>query len=163
MIRSLIPRRNRCEISNFHPENVFGELNRQMNYLFNDFTHDIKSSNALSFINNKTFDPSFDITETEKGVNVKAELSGMEQKDIDVTIADNTITIKGKKKKEKEEDGKKYHVVERQFGSFERSFSLSEKYDVENVTASFKKGVLDIKIPKLKKEETKKTKIEIKQ
>ncbi len=92
--------------------------------------------------------PVVDVTETEKGYEVIAELPGMDEKDIEVEIANSVLTIRGKKQEEKEEKKKDYYVRERSFGSFERTFQVPDGVDVEKVDASFKKGVLTVTLPK---------------
>jgi HSP20 family protein len=92
--------------------------------------------------------PAVDVTETEKGYKVVAELPGMDEKNIEVKIANGRLTIKGEKQEEKEEDRQDYYVRERSFGSFERTFPVPDSVDLEKVDASFKKGVLTVTLPK---------------
>ena len=94
------------------------------------------------------FTPRLNVEENEKEYLISAELPGMDEKDIDLSIDNNMLTVKGEKKEEKEEKQKDYHLVERHFGSFSRSFELPEGIDVEKVEAHFKKGVLKISLPK---------------
>ncbi|MCK9275174.1 MAG: Hsp20/alpha crystallin family protein [Syntrophales bacterium] len=104
--------------------------------------------------------PSIDVSETDGKIQVKAELSGLEPKDIDVDVTDNILTIKGEKKKEEEQKGEKYMCRERYFGTFQRSFRLPSGTESDKVEAEFKNGILTINIPK--SEESKQKKIEIK-
>ena len=92
--------------------------------------------------------PAVDITETVKGYNVTAELPGMDEKNIEVKIANGMLTIKGEKQEEKEEKKQDYYVRERSFGSFERTFPVPDGVDLDKVDASFKKGVLTVTLPK---------------
>jgi HSP20 family protein len=92
--------------------------------------------------------PAVDVTETEKGYKVVAELPGMDDKNIEVKIANGMLTIKGEKREERQEEKQDYFVRERSFGSFERSFSVPDGVDLDNVDASFKKGVLTVTLPK---------------
>ncbi len=92
--------------------------------------------------------PAVDVTETEKGYKVVAELPGMDEKNIEVKIANGVLTIKGEKQEEKEEEKQDYYVRERSFGSFERTFPVPPGVDLDNVDASFKKGVLTVTLPK---------------
>ena len=103
--------------------------------------------------------PAVDIYETEESIVIKAELPDVEQKDIEVRIEDNTLTIKGERKHEGDVKKENYHRIERYFGSFQRSFSLPTTIRQENVTAVCDKGVLTITLPK--KEETKPKQINI--
>lgn len=104
--------------------------------------------------------PSVDISETDDNLLVKAELPGLEAKDVNVSISGELLTIKGEKKKEKEEKDERHHYVERYSGSFQRSFRLPVNIQSDKVEASFKKGVLTVTLPK--SEEAKKKAIEIK-
>jgi HSP20 family protein len=103
--------------------------------------------------------PSLDVAETESEVQVTAELPGLSEKDIDVTLVDDTLTIKGEKKEEEKEEGKHFHRVERRYGSFERCLRLPSPVDTKAVSAKFENGVLTITLPKA--EEAKPKKIEI--
>ena len=94
------------------------------------------------------FTPRVDVSETDKEITVSVELPGMDQKDIDVSLARDALTIKGEKKEEKEEQGKDYYRMERSYGSFTRSVPLPAEVDTDKVQATFKKGVLDISLPK---------------
>jgi HSP20 family protein len=94
--------------------------------------------------------PKLDVKETEKGVEVTAELPGVDEKDIELELDDDILTIKGEKKLEKEEKDEKsgYHLMERSYGSFARSVRLPYAVKTETVTAEFDKGVLKITCPK---------------
>ena len=104
--------------------------------------------------------PAFDVSETDKEITVKAELPGMNVKDIDITLTDGLLTIKGERKMEKENKGESYHRIERQFGSFSRSFNLGAEVKANTVDASYKDGILTMTLPKT--EETKPRRIEVK-
>jgi HSP20 family protein len=92
--------------------------------------------------------PAVDVTEADGGYEVTAELPGMDEKNIEVKLANRTLTIKGEKRDEKEETKKDYYMRERNFGSFQRSFTLPEGVDIDKIEASFKKGVLTVTVPK---------------
>ena len=92
--------------------------------------------------------PAFDIAETEKEYTITGEIPGIEAKDLDVTLADGTLTIKGEKKKEREEKDEHYHRIEREYGSFHRGFHLPEHVKTETLKATYKDGVLKITLPK---------------
>jgi len=104
--------------------------------------------------------PSVDISETEDKLQIKAELPGLEIKDVNVSISGDLLTIKGEKKKEKEEKDEHYYYMERYSGSFERSFRIPVSVKADKVEAVFDKGVLKVTLPKM--EEAKKKEIEIK-
>ena len=105
--------------------------------------------------------PAFDIMETEKEYVVKAELPGINVKDLEVTLSDGILTVKGEKTQEKEENDENYHRVERSYGSFHRSFRIPEKILADKVDAAYKDGILKLTLPKAEASEAKK--IEIKQ
>jgi len=104
--------------------------------------------------------PSADISETKDKLLIKAELPGLEAKDINVSMSDDVLTIKGMKEKEEEEKDEHYYHCERYCGSFQRSFRLPVNVQSNKVEATFDKGVLKITLPKT--EEAKKKEIEIK-
>jgi len=103
--------------------------------------------------------PSADISETKDKLLIKAELPGLDPKDITVSVSGDLLTIKGEKKKEEEEKDEHHHFVERYYGSFQRSFRLPVNIQSDKVEATFDKGVLNITL--LKKEEAEKKEIEI--
>ena len=92
--------------------------------------------------------PAVDVCEREKEYEITAELPGMDSSNVEVKLSDGVLTIKGEKEEQKEEKQKDYHVSERRFGSFQRSFELPEGIDEDKIQASFEKGVLTIKLPK---------------
>ncbi len=95
--------------------------------------------------------PSVDVSETEWGYQIKAEIPDVKKEDVKVTLEDGVLTIQGERRQEKEETGKKYHRIERSYGSFVRSFTLPDLVDEEQVKAEFKDGVLNLQLPKSEK------------
>ena len=91
--------------------------------------------------------PEIDISETDKAFAVKADLPGVEEKDVDVSVADGVLTLKGERRTEKETKETKLHRVERSYGTFERVMSLPADIDEAKISASFKKGVLSVTLP----------------
>jgi len=104
--------------------------------------------------------PAFDVSETEGEIIVKAEIPGMKVEDIDITLTDGLLTIKGERKMEKEEKQENYHRIERQFGTFSRSLNLGQTVRADGIDAGYKDGVLTVTLPKA--EEDKPKKIEVK-
>jgi len=94
------------------------------------------------------WEPKVDISETKDAVTVKAELPGVDQKDIAVSLQDGVLTIKGEKEEEKEEKDKQYHRVERSYGGFARVIRMPAPVEAGKVTATFKDGVVTISLPK---------------
>ncbi|MBN1521611.1 MAG: Hsp20/alpha crystallin family protein [Candidatus Aureabacteria bacterium] len=106
------------------------------------------------------FTPKIELSEDEKSYTVKAELPGLEEKDVDVSLEDNVLTIKGEKKEEKEEKkGKNAYYRETRYGSFFRQIPLRQQVQEDKVKAKFKKGILTLDLPK--KEVTKSKSIKI--
>lgn len=106
--------------------------------------------------------PPVDVMESEKAYEIMAEVPGMDEKNIEVTVANGTLIIKGEKQEEKEEKKKDYYLHERSFGAFERSFSVPEGVDADKIEASFKKGVLTVTLPKTPEAQKPAKKIEVK-
>ena len=105
--------------------------------------------------------PLVDIVEDENEYLIKAELPEVRKEDLKVTVQDNVLTLTGDRSFEKEEKGKKYHRIERAYGSFARSFSLPEQADAQKVSAEFKEGVLHIRLPKSEKAKPKSIQVKI--
>ena len=106
--------------------------------------------------------PAVDVFETADEIIVKAELPGLDIKDIFVYLSGENLLIKGEKKEEKESEEGKYHTRERRFGWYVRSMTLPARIDAENVTASLKKGLLEIRLPKAEGPEKKQIEIKVK-
>lgn len=104
--------------------------------------------------------PEVDIREDEKEYLIQADLPGMKREDIKVTVENGALSITGERKTEKEEKGKKYHRIERTYGSFERTFMLPDNTDPKKLKAEFKDGVLHVHLPK--SEEAAKKALEVK-
>ncbi|RLE19497.1 MAG: Hsp20/alpha crystallin family protein [Acidobacteria bacterium] len=107
--------------------------------------------------------PAVDVYESENAIEIKADLPGMTEKDIDVTVENNMLTIKGERKFENEEKRESYHRIERQYGSFYRSFQLPNTVDVTKINANFKNGILELALPKREETKPKKISINVKQ
>ena len=105
--------------------------------------------------------PLVDITEDEKEYLIKAELPEVKKEDVKITVQDEVLSISGERKYEKEEKGKKYHRVERAYGSFVRSFTLPEDADGTKVAAEYKDGVLKVHLPKSEKAKPKSVEIKV--
>jgi HSP20 family protein len=140
----------------YNPLRELRTMQEQMNKLLNvSWNHDVTGEDLKDGI----WQPAVDIYETVDSIVIKAELPDVDQKDIDVRIEDNTLTIRGERRHEDEVKKENYHRIERYFGSFQRSFSLPATVDQEKVAAACDKGVLTITLPK--REETKPKQINI--
>lgn len=106
--------------------------------------------------------PAVDISEDESAYKLSAELPGMAETDIEVSVMDGTLTIKGEKKQETEKQDKNFYLSERSYGSFARSFLLPDEVDSERIGAAFAKGVLTVTLPKRPEAKVEPKKIEVK-
>ncbi len=130
--------------------NPFDMLQREVDRVFDEFTRGFPRFGlpAPSAAAMPALTPRMDVIETDKEFEITAELPGLEEKDVQVNVADNVLTIRGEKKAEKEEKDKDYHLVERSYGAFERSLELPAGVDADAIAASIANGVLTVKVPK---------------
>lgn len=127
----------------------FHELQRSMNRLFDDFFGSVSLPSLAGFGERfGAFQPHIDVSESDKAITVSAELPGLDEKEIEVSLDRNTLTISGEKKEEKEKKDKNYYRMERSYGSFRRSIPLPTEIEPDQVEATFKNGVLTINLPK---------------
>ena len=142
-LRSLIPVSRDRNVA--RQDNPFLSLQREIDRLFDDFT-----TGFPSFSKGVGADllPSMDVTETDKEIEITAELPGLEEKDVQINVADNVLTIRGEKKAEKEEKDKNYRLLERSYGSFLRTLELPDGINTDAIKASIAKGVLKVTVPK---------------
>lgn len=141
-LKSLIPVGRERSLSS----QPFLSLQREIDRLFDDFTRGFP--NFASVPGNGKLMPMTDVTETDKEIEITAELPGLEDKDVQINLADNVLTIRGEKKSEKEQKDKNYRMVERSYGAFERSIELPEGVNADAIKASISKGVLTVTVPK---------------
>jgi len=131
-------------------EDPFLAMQEEMNRMFEDFFTDpfrLLPSRMLNFYGG-SFLPSVDVSENDKEVIVTAEVPGMDENDIQVTFNKGVLVIQGEKRAEKEEKDRRYHRVERSYGSFRREIMMPTEVDEDKITATFKKGVLTVVLPK---------------
>lgn len=140
-------------------ESPFSLLQQEMNNLFDNFFSgfDLRPFEMPS----GAFSPKVDVSESDREVRVTAELPGMEEKDIEVSVNRDSLTIKGEKKDEREDKGRDYHLLERSYGSFSRTVPLSVEVDSDRIEAAFRKGVLTVTLPKTAKAAEEKKKIRV--
>ena len=129
-------------------------LQEEMNDLFGQFF-----GNWDEPIGRGNWVPALDVAEREEAIVVEAEVPGMKAEDIDISVQDNTLTIRGEKKDEREDQGNNYHHVERRHGAFRRSIPLPGTVDTTKVEAKYHDGVLTIRLPKSEAAKPRKVKI----
>ena len=105
--------------------------------------------------------PAVDVMETDDEFQIRAELPGVEKKDVKLSVENGVLLISGHREQEKEEKGKRYHKIERAYGNFARSFTVPETVDAEKVTAEFKNGLLTVRLPKSEKARPKSIEVEV--
>jgi HSP20 family protein len=145
------------DIMEWRPFREVTRLRREMDRLWDDYFG--SGRRALQPMPAE-FAPAVDVKETADQIVVKAEVPGMDAKDINISVTGDVLTIKGEKKSEREETEENYHLVERSYGSFSRSLAMPAAVDLDKIEAKYDKGVLTITCPK--KEEVKPKAIEIK-
>jgi HSP20 family protein len=144
------------ELTNWRPFE-FDRIRGEMDRLWDSF---LEGRPVRRSEDGREWLPSVDVSETKNDLVIKAELPGLDPKDIDISMNNGYLTIKGEKKHEIEEKDENYHLIERSYGSFTRSVRLPREVQSDKITASFKNGVLRITLPK--SEEAKRKEIKIK-
>lgn len=135
---------------------------REIEGLFDHYTRAMGMPASLGQVmTSGDWSPRVDISETDKEFLIKAEIPDMDKKDVKVTVDHGVLTVEGERKQEKEEKGKKFHRVERYYGSFVRSFALPDNVDETNIDAEFKNGMLNLKLLKTGKTTPKKIEVKV--
>ena len=142
-------------ITRWDPFREVATLQDRMNRMFNDQFGALTRDESLT----GSFVPPVDVYEDENSIQVRLEVPGIEEKDIDIRLENNVLTVRGERKFEKEEKEENFHRIERRYGSFARSFTLPNTVDSEKVHADYKDGVLSIQLAK--RAETKPKQIKI--
>jgi HSP20 family protein len=160
-IRNLVPFGKKGISERREEENPFALLRREMDSLFDNFFRGFDMEPFESRFG--AFSPKVDVTENDKEIKVSAELPGMDEKDIDISLNRDTLTIRGEKKEEKEQKGKDYYRMERSYGSFNRTIQLPIEVETDKIEAQLKRGVLTVTLPKSARavEETKKVPVKV--
>jgi HSP20 family protein len=142
-------------ITRWDPFREVVSLQNRMNSLFRDLNEGEGPMTTASFV------PAVDVYEDEKKVVLKLEVPGIEEKDLDVSVENNTLTVKGERKFEKEEKEENFHRIERRYGSFYRAFTLPTTVDTESVAASYNAGVLKLELKKKPEAQPKQIKVNV--
>jgi|SRR5271167_375670 len=144
-------------IRRFDPFREYATLQSRMNHLFRDS----QGPEGQETLTTTAFAPPVDVYEDEHGVTLKIDVPGIDEKDIDVRVENNTLTVHGERKFEKEEKEENFRRVESQYGSFTRTFTLPTTVDHENIQADYDKGVLKVKLAKKSEAKPKQIKINV--
>ncbi len=160
-IRDLIPWRRREEMLPARWESPFAALHREMDRLFEDFFGE-REFWPLWPRRGAGFVPSVDVQETDKEFRVVADLPGLDEKDVQVDLTDDGLSIRGEKKSDREEKREGYYRAERSYGSFERFIPLPGPVQGDKASAEFKNGVLTVTLPKPPEAQAKRKRIEVK-
>ena len=142
-------------ITRWDPFREVVALQNRMNSLFREFNESDNPLTTASFV------PAVDIYEDAKKVMLKLEVPGMEEKDLDIRVENNTLTVKGERKFEKDEKEENFHRIERRYGSFYRSFTLPSTVDTDNVQASYNAGILKLDLNKKPEAQPKQIKVNL--
>lgn len=142
-------------LTKWEPLNEIAYLNNEINKIFND------NFLGRDLVKQGIWAPAVDVVETKEEYKVKVDLPGLLKEDIDISLTDNILTIKGERKDLKEEgDSVTYYKKEISYGAFQRQISLANTVDSENIKASYIDGVLEVKVPKTEKAKSRKINIE---
>jgi HSP20 family protein len=144
-------------LTRFQPFRDFPTLQDRINRAFRE-SYSGGEDEALT---TSSFAPAVDVYEDEHKVTLKIEVPGIDEKDIDVRVENHTLTVHGERKIEKDEKEENYRRVERQYGSFTRTFTLPQTVDTENVSATYDKGVLTVGLPKKAEAKPKQIKVSV--
>ena len=120
-------------------------MQSRLNRLFGEAPFPRTGENGMSF---SGWSPAVDVQETDKEYLIKADLPDVKKEDVKVELLDGTLTIEGERQQEKEEKGKTFHKIEREYGKFLRRFAMPSEVDASKVQADFKNGVLNVHLPK---------------
>jgi HSP20 family protein len=142
-----------------HP---LAELREEIDSIFDNFFGRGRKEGLEKWEGAGLRSPAVDMEETDKEIIVKAEMPGLEPEDFQISLTENTLTIKGEKKEEKEEKKRNYHMIERRYGSFYRSIPLPCCVETDKVDANYRKGILEITLPKAKAEKVKQITVNVK-
>ncbi len=148
-LRELIPWRRKELTARRGEENPFQALQREMNQVLDRFTRGYGWGELAEREEPwGGFLPAVDVSETDKEIHVTAEIPGLEAKDLDLSLSGNTLIIRGEKKAEEEEKGEHYYRKESSYGTFHRAVSLPTEVVEDQIEATYKKGVLKVRLPK---------------
>jgi HSP20 family protein len=143
-------------LTRWEPVREMQTLQNRLNRLF-----EAQSGGQESLITSGAFVPPVDIYEEQHGILLKLEVPGIDEKDLDIKVENNVLTVSGERKFEKEQKEENFHRIERHYGSFTRSFTLPQTVNTENITADYNNGVLTIRLTKREEAKPKQIKVNI--
>src|SRR5215470_16867557 len=145
-------------LTRWDPFRQFNTLQNQMNRLFQENFGQPGREESLA---TSIFSPAVDVYEDDHNITLKIEVPGIDEKDIDIRVENNTLTVHGERKFEKDEKEENYRRVERQYGSFTRTFTLPATVDADNIQADYEKGVLKVRLAKKAEAKPKQIKVNV--
>jgi len=148
-------------LTRWEPFREFSTMQDRMNRMNRLFRESYSPETPEEALTTTSFAPPVDIYEDEHNITLKLEVPGIDEKDIDVRVEGNTLTVHGERKIEKEEKEENFRRVERQYGSFTRSFTLPSSVDTGQVSANYEKGLLKIKLAKKAEAKPKQIKVNV--
>jgi len=157
-LKDMVSGKKKGEMESTRREFPLYGIQRDINRIFDDFFKEFN----IGFYEENRFAPKIDMTETEKEIVVRAEIPGVNEKEIDISLTQDMLTIKGEKKLEKEEKNENYYHLERSYGKFQRSVHLPVRVNENQVKAEYKNGILKIVLPKSGETKPNTKKIEVK-
>lgn len=145
-------------LTRWEPFRELMDLQNRMDRLFRDYSG---AQEGQEFMTAGSFVPPVDVYEDEHNITLKMEVPGIEEKDLDIRVENNTLTVRGERKLEKEEKEENFHRIERRYGSFARSFSLPSTVDTEKIDASYEQGLLKLRLAKKAEAKPKQIKVSV--
>jgi HSP20 family protein len=164
-IRDLIPWNQERQTENrlrADQDNPVSALQRDLNRVFEEFWSRFDAPVGGQGVGMSGFGPSTDLEETESAVDVKVDLPGMSENDVDVSLTDDMLTIRGEKQDERAGNDRSAHVAERRYGAFCRAIPLPPDVDTDNATATLKNGQLTVSLPKTEQAAARAKRIDVK-
>lgn len=146
----------------FRPAHELSHIERRLKKFFEDFDSPFSGDWGVRPFNNGGFTPRVNVTEDNENIFVHAEIPGVDKNDIKINLVGDVLTISGEKKSEQKDENKNYYRIERNYGSFSRSFTLPSEVVVEKISADYKDGVLNITLPKTEQAKAVEKQIEVK-
>lgn len=153
-----VPIRHDDKLAGFHPVTA---LRGEIENVFDRFSNAWSRLDPIHRISAAFSSPDTDASESKNAYEITVDLPGMDEKDIDVSIADDVLMLKGEKKEEREEDAKDYFLRERFYGRFQRSFQLPSDVNTSKISAKYDKGVLKVRLPRSKSAKPKARRIQV--